>query len=156
MVQRGSNPKVKDKKGNLARSLCTRKTLKDVKKAERAWSKRPEGNKVVFKDWLHVFELEIQTFVNMNDIDKGTVIFSQHFPIKTSDSLHPYHTSIASVPYPRYSVVQSVPHRNHSSYCSAVPHLYYTSTTLVLRSVNSNFAWSVKTADNTGRNRNIC
>ena len=71
MVQRGSNPKVKDKKGNLARSLCTKKTLKDVKKAERAWSKRPEGNKVVFKDWLHVFELEIQTFVNMNDIDKG-------------------------------------------------------------------------------------
>ena len=73
MVQRGSNPKVKDKKGNLARSLCTKKTLKDVKKAERAWSKRPEGNKVVFKDWLHVFELEIQTFVNMNDIDKGNI-----------------------------------------------------------------------------------
>ena len=91
MVQRGSNPKVKDKKGNLARSLCTRKTLKDVKKAERAWSKRPEGNKVVFKDWLHVFELEIQTFVNMNDIDKGTVKFLHHFPTKNYDLPHPNH-----------------------------------------------------------------
>lgn len=82
LVQRGSNPKVKDKKGNLARALCNKKTLKEVKKAERAWSKRPEGNKVVFKDWLHVFELEIQTFVNMNDVDKDLLIQILHGQLK--------------------------------------------------------------------------
>lgn len=100
MVQRGSNPKVKDKKGNLARSLCTKKTLKDVKKAERAWSKRPEGNKVVFKDWLHVFELEIQTFVNMNDIDKGRFSHSGYgiraFVLRSIDSNPPWPVEAAN------------------------------------------------------------
>ena len=63
LAQRGSNPKVKDKKGNFARSLCKKKTLKDVKKAERAYTKRPEPSQVIFKDWLHTFELDIETFV---------------------------------------------------------------------------------------------
>ena len=63
LAQRGSNPKVKDKKGNFGRSLCKKKTLKDVKKAERAYGKRPEPSQVIFKDWLHAFELDIETFV---------------------------------------------------------------------------------------------
>ena len=60
LVQRGANPKLKDKKGATARAMCSKKTLKDVKKAERVWSKRLDENRVVFRDWLHTFELEIQ------------------------------------------------------------------------------------------------
>lgn len=74
LVQRGSNPKIKDKKGNTGRSLSNKKTLKEVRKAERVWSKRPEGNKVIFRDWLHVFELEIETYVNMNEIDRDLLL----------------------------------------------------------------------------------
>ena len=72
---------MKDKKGNLGRALCTKKTLKDVKKAERAWTKRPENSKIIFKDWLHTFELEIQTFVNMNEIEKGETTEFENFKI---------------------------------------------------------------------------
>ena len=74
LAQRGSNPKVKDKKGNFARSLCKKKTLKDVKKAERAYGKRPEPSQVVFKDWLHTFELDIETFVP-DQVDCGKFCF---------------------------------------------------------------------------------
>ena len=84
----------------MARSLCTKKTLKDVKKAERAWSKRPEGNKVVFKDWLHVFELEIQTFVNMNDIDKGKFFYRGYdiraFLLRSIDTNTPWPVETAN------------------------------------------------------------
>lgn len=74
LVQRGSNPKIKDKKGSTARSLSNKKTLKEVKKAERVWSKRPESSKVIFRDWLHIHELEIETFVNMNEVDRDLLV----------------------------------------------------------------------------------
>ena len=74
MVQRGANPKLKDKKGTTARAMCNKKTLKEVKKAERVVKKRPEPAKIIFRDWLHTFELEIQTFVNMTECDRDLLV----------------------------------------------------------------------------------
>ena len=74
MVQRGANPKLKDKKGTTARAMCNKKTLKEVKKAERVVKKRPEPAKIIFRDWLHTFELEIQTYVNMTECDRDLLV----------------------------------------------------------------------------------
>ena len=74
LVQRGANPKLKDKKGTTARAMCNKKTLKEVKKAERVVKKRPEPAKIIFRDWLHTFELEIQTFVNMTECDRDLLV----------------------------------------------------------------------------------
>ena len=73
IVQRGANPKIKDKKSCTGKQLASKKSMKEVRKAEKAWSKRPEDNRVIFKDWLHAFELEIETYVNMTEIDRFIV-----------------------------------------------------------------------------------
>ena len=54
--------------------MCNKKTLKEVKKAERVVKKRPEPAKIIFRDWLHTFELEIQTFVNMTECDRDLLV----------------------------------------------------------------------------------
>ena len=56
------------------RALSNKKTLKEVKKAERVWSKRQNVNKVAFRDWLHTMELEVNTFVNMTEIDRDLLV----------------------------------------------------------------------------------
>lgn len=74
LVQRGAHPKIKDKKQMTGRALSNKKTLKEVKKAERVWSKRQNVNKVAFRDWLHTMELEVNTFVNMTEIDRDLLV----------------------------------------------------------------------------------
>jgi len=48
LVQRGANPKLKDKKGTTARAMCNKKTLKEVKKSRKSCEKATRASKNYF------------------------------------------------------------------------------------------------------------